>query len=107
MTRDEEIEKAAEEYGKIGLPKTKNTDFTRSALELQVMCFKAGAKWERKRAKGLVEVSEKVLFALQCMIISWNGPCPGLTEEQVFNGACDTRDELKDVLKHYQGEGNG
>lgn len=66
--------------------------------------FLAGAAYERERAKGLVENAEKVLFALQCMIINKNGPCPGLTDQQVFDGACEARDSFKDALEKWKAE---
>lgn len=59
---------------------------------------------EKSAADELAEALEKTIFALQCMIIKFNGPCPGLTSEQVFSAACDTRDFAKDTLKKYRGE---
>lgn len=57
-----------------------------------------------ERAKGLVESGNKVLFALQCMIIKWNGAVPGLTEQEVWDGAILARNEFKKALLKYKGE---
>ena len=50
------------------------------------------------REKKLVESCEKSLFALQCMIIKFNGEVPGLTGQQVFEGAIQARENLKEAL---------
>lgn len=47
----------------------------------------------------LREALEQNNFALQCMIIHFNGKVPGLTDEQVFYGAVAARDSSKDALK--------
>lgn len=43
-----------------------------------------------------------ILFALQCMIIQFNGSVPGLTPQEVFDGAIEARDKFK-----AQREGKG
>ena len=58
------------------------------------------AAWDKCRETpspeevGLYEVAKKMKFALQMMIIQFNGPVPGLTDQQVFDGAIQARDEF-------------
>jgi len=52
----------------------------------------------RTLALELVSAAEQNNFALQCMIIKWNGAVPGLTEQQVWDGAIAARDGTKAAL---------
>lgn len=78
MTRDEELEKAAEK-------KVKNY-----AQDLAAVAFKDGfrngANWERERAKGLVEAMKDIIRN---------------SKDIVAKKLCSR------VLTEYQGEGNG
>jgi alpha-galactosidase/6-phospho-beta-glucosidase family protein len=62
---------------------------------------------ERAKSQKLVAALEANNFALQCMIIHFNGKVPGLTNEQVFEGAISARDEAKQAIKDYGGRING
>lgn len=50
------------------------------------------------------ETLERTNFALQCMIINKNGAVPGLTDQQVFEGACEARDKARQALAEIKGE---
>lgn len=75
MTRDEELEKAA------------RSCLVSYATEDEVYAFKAGANWERERAKVLVEAVER--------------------HQQIWDATTGGCPILQKALKHYQGEGNG
>lgn len=61
----------------------------------------------KHREARLVEALEKVLFALQCMIIQHNGKVPGLTEQQVFDGAIEARDAAREALAAHKEASDG
>jgi hypothetical protein len=54
------------------------------------------------QAEALAGALEANTFALQCMIIKWNGPVPGLTEQQVWDWAISARDDSKIALTTYR-----
>lgn len=56
----------------------------------------------RTQCEKLAEVNSKVMFALQCMIINYNGKVPGLTDQEVFDGAIIARDEAKQALAEFE-----
>lgn len=61
-----------------------------------------GAIAEAERAMELVEAADKLLWAVQCFIIQSNGNVPGLTKEQVFDGAMSARDTFKLIRARYR-----
>lgn len=66
--------------------------------------FRAGAAWayDSEAVKGLESALEMQTFALQCMIIGWNGAVPGLTAQETFDGALLARDRAKDALANFK-----
>lgn len=60
-----------------------------------------------QRCLKLVEALEANNFALQCMIIHFNGNVPGLTEQQVFEGAIDIRDKTRKTIDDFKKEMEG
>ncbi len=100
MTPEEVISKAAQE-SRANAGISQNTD--------QAAAFETGYElgWELAlksdpRVLALVEAGDKALFALQCMIIQHNGAVPGLTEQEVFDGAMKARDEYKSELAQWR-----
>lgn len=55
------------------------------------------------REQGLRRALEQNQFALQCMIIKWNGAVPGLTDQQVWDGAIAARDATRELLAAHGG----
>lgn len=87
----DELEKAAKKYAEADLPKTNNTNFLLFAEILQTLAFKAGAHWERERAKVLVDALE---------LISKNK-----TEDcDIYTMGCDCDEEAIKALATYRGK---
>lgn len=69
--------------------------------EIQINSFVDGANWAKahllEQRKGYDEAANDLLFALQCLIILRNGSVPGMTEQQVFDGAVVARENFKQI----------
>lgn len=54
------------------------------------------------QAEAMAEMVEKLKFTLQMMIINTNGKVPGLTDQQVFDGAIEARNDSRRVSEAWQ-----
>ncbi len=101
VLRLEDKLKAAESeilrYDKMLFDRVKKQEAVEEQLEL-----------EKAKAARLVEAANGMKFALQCMIIKWNGPVPGLKDQEVFDGAVQARNNFTSALAAYSaGETKG